>query len=220
MARNVKAPLAACLACAVGVGLLALLALGLEAGRHLDVRLFLRLAEDPRAESGGGAETIAGFGDPLPMLAMLAVACSVALLRRRPSDALAAVLVVAGANITTQMLKVLLAHPRVKAAIGGNPLEPNTFPSGHTTAAVSIAIAYAFVVPPALRSVTLILGAGFALAVGCSVVVIAWHYPSDVLGAFLIGAGWGFAVLAATRVIAPRGRRGVGVNSRAPLPSP
>jgi membrane-associated phospholipid phosphatase len=220
VARNVKAPLVACLACAIGVGLLALFALGLEAGRHLDVRLFLRLAEDPRAEGGGEAEGIAGFGDLLPMLAMLAVACSVALLRRRPSDALAAVLIVAGANITTQLLKVLLAHPRVKVAIGGNPFEPNTFPSGHTTAMASIAIAYAFVVPSALRALTLTLGAGFALAVGYSVVVIGWHYPSDVLGAFLIAAGWGFAVLAATRAIASRSRREVGVSPRAPLPSP
>jgi membrane-associated phospholipid phosphatase len=219
VARNVKAPLAACLVCAVGLGLLSLLALGLEAGRHVDARLFVRLAEDPRAD-GGGAEAIAGFGDLLPMLAMLAVACGIALMRRRPSDALAAVVVVAGANITTQVLKVLLAHPRVKTAIGGNPFEPNTFPSGHTTAAASIAIAYAFVVPPALRSLTLLLGAGFALAVGGSVVVIAWHYPSDVIGAFLIAAAWGFAVLAAMRAIAPRSRRGVGVSRRAPLPSP
>lgn len=220
MARNVKAPLAACLVCAIGVALLALFALGLEAGRHLDMRLFFRLAEYPGAEGGGGAEAIAGLGDLLPMLAMLAGACAVALLRRRPSDALAAVLVVAGANITTQLLKVLLAHPRVKVAIGGDPFEPNTFPSGHTTAAASIAIAYAFVVPPALRNLTLGLGAGFALAVGYSVVVIGWHYPSDVLGAYLIVASWGFAALAATRVLPPRSRRGVNVSRRAPLPSP
>lgn len=220
MARNVKAPLAACLACAVGVGLLALFALGLEAGRHVDMRLFFRLAEDPGAEGGGGADAIAGFCDLLPMLALLAIACSVALLRHRPSDAVAALLVVAGANVTTQLLKALLAHPRVKVAIGADPFEPNTFPSGHATAAASIAVAYAFVAPPALRNLTMALGACFALAVGYSVVAIGWHYPSDVLGAYLIAAGWGFAVLAATRAIAPRRPRGVGVSPRTPLPSP
>ena len=220
MARNVKAPLAACLACAVGVGLLALFALGLEAGRHFDTRLFVRLAEDPGTEGGGVADSIAGLGDLLPMVGLLAIACGIALLRRRPSDAVAALLVVAGANITTQLLKALLAHPRVKVAIGADPFEPNTFPSGHTTAAASIAIAYAFVVPAAWRSLTMALGAGFALAVGCSVVVIAWHYPSDVLGAYLIAAGWGFAILAATRAIAPHRPRGVDVSPRTPLPSP
>jgi membrane-associated phospholipid phosphatase len=218
VARNVKAPLAACLACAVALGFLTLLALGLAAGRHVDVRLFLKLAED---EPSGDtvADAIAALGDPLPMLVLLTVACLIGLLRGRPRSALAAVLVVVGANLTTQLLKVLLAHPRIKLAISGDPFEPNTFPSGHTTAAASIAVAYAFVLPAALRDLTLTLGVAFALAVGASVVVIGWHYPSDVLGAYLVVACWGFAVLAAMRAIAPRRPQGVDVSPRTPLPS-
>jgi membrane-associated phospholipid phosphatase len=218
VARNVKSPLAACFACAVALGFLTLLALGLAAGRHVDVRLFLRLAED---EPSGNtlADAIASLGDLLPMLAMLAAACLIGLLRGRPRGVLAALLVVVGASVTTQLLKALLAHPRVKLAIGGDPFEPNTFPSGHTTAAASIAVAYAFVVPAALRDLALTLGAAFALAVGASVVVIGWHYPSDVLGAYLVVACWGFAVLAAMRAIAPRRPRGVEVSPRTPLPS-
>jgi membrane-associated phospholipid phosphatase len=219
VARNVKSPLAACFACAAALGFLTLLALGLAAGRHVDVRLFLKLAED---EPSGNtlADAIASLGDPLPMLAMLAVACFIALLRGRPRAALAAVLVVVGANVTTQLLKALLAHPRIKLAIGGDPFEPNTFPSGHTTAAASIAVAYLFAMPAALRKLTLAVGAAFTLAVGCSVVVIGWHYPSDVLGAYLVVACWGFAVLAAMRATAPRRPRGVEVSPRTPLPSP
>jgi membrane-associated phospholipid phosphatase len=219
VARNVKSPLAACLACAIALGLLTLLALGLAVGRDVDVRLFLELAED---EPSGDtlADAVASFGDPLPMLVLLTVACAIGLLRGRPRSALAAVLVVVGANVTTQLLKALLAHPRVKLAIGGDPFEPNTFPSGHTTAAASIAVAYAFVAPAALRDLVLTLGAAFALAVGASVVVIGWHYPSDVLGAYLVVACWGFAVLAAMRAIAPRRPRGVEVSPRTPLPSP
>jgi membrane-associated phospholipid phosphatase len=219
VARNVKTPLVASFACAAALGLLTVLVFGVEAGRHLDVRLFFKLTEH-HPSGGTPADAIAGLADPLPILGMLAVACAIALLRGRSSDALAALAVVAGANLTTELLKILLSHPRVKAAIGGNPFEPNTFPSGHTTAAASIAIAYAFVVPPLLRGLTLALGAAFALAVGCSVVVIGWHYPSDVLGGFLVAAAWGFAVLAASRMIAPRSPRGAGVSSRAPLPSP
>ncbi len=219
MARNVKSPLAASFACAVALGFLTLLALGLAAGRHVDVRLFLRLAED---EPRGGtlADAVASLGDPLPMLAMLTVACLIALLRGRPRGALAAVLVVVGANVITQLLKVLLAHPRVKLAIGADPFEPNTFPSGHTTAAASIAVAYALVVPASLRDLVLTLGAAFALAVGASVVAIGWHYPSDVLGAYLVVACWGFAILAASRAVARRRPQSAGVNPRTPLPSP
>lgn len=219
MARNVKSPLAACFACAVGLGFLTLLALGLAAGRHVDVRLFLKLAED-QPSGGTLADSIASLGDPLLMLAMLAVACAIGLLRGQPRSALAALLVVIGANLTTQLLKVLLAHPRVKLAIGGDPFEPNTFPSGHTTAAASIAVAYAFVAPATLQRLTLAVGAAFTLAVGCSVVVIGWHYPSDVLGGILVAACWGFAVLAAMRATAPRRPRGARVNPRTPLPSP
>lgn len=218
VARDVKSPLAACFACAVALGLLTVLALGVAVGRHLDVRLFLRVAEQP-PEGGTLADAVASLGDPLPILAMLAVACGIALLRGRPGGALAAVLVVVGANVTTQLLKVLLAHPRVRLAIGGDPFEPNTFPSGHTTAAGSIAIGYLFVVPAALRKLTLTGGAIFTLAVGCSVVVIGWHFPSDVLGGILVAAGWGFAVLAGMRALAPRSPRAVGVSPRAPLPS-
>lgn len=219
MARNARYPLAACFACAAALGLLTVFALGVAAGRHFDVRLFLRVVEHP-PEGGAFANSIASLGDLLPMLAMLAVGCAIAFLRGRPSAAVAAVLVVFGANVTTQLLKVLLAHPRVKLAIGGDPLEPNTFPSGHTTAAASIAIGYLFVVPAALRKLTLTVGAAFTLAVGCSVVVIGWHFPSDVIGGILVAAGWGFAVLAGTRAIASRSPHGIGVSSRAPLPSP
>jgi membrane-associated phospholipid phosphatase len=218
--RNVKLPLAACLACAATLGLLAVLALGFDASRHLDWRLFLRLAEQRHSHDGTLADAIAHLADPLPLLGMLAVACGIALLRGRSSDALAALLVVAGANITAQTLKILLAHPRVKVAIGGDPFEPNTFPSGHTTAAASIVVAYAFAVPVAWRAGALAVGTAFALAVGYSVVVIGWHYPSDVLAGFLIAAGWGFAVLAAMWAIGPRSRQGAGVSPRAPLPSP
>jgi membrane-associated phospholipid phosphatase len=219
VARNVKAPLAACFACAVALGLLTLLALGFAAGRHIDVRLFFRLTEY-HPSGGTPADAIAGLADPLPMLGMLAVACAIAFLRGRSRDAVAAVAAVVGANLTTQLLKILLAHPRVKTAIGGNPFEPNTFPSGHTTAAASIAVAYAFVVPGRLRELTLTVGAALALAVGCSVIVIGWHYPSDVFAGFLVAAGWGFAVLAAMRALGPRSSQSVGVSSRAPLPSP
>ena len=87
------------------------------------------------------------LGDPLPLVGFLAVACSIALLRGRPRDALAATLVVAGANLTTQALKAVLAHPRAQTLLGGSGADAVGFPSGHTTAACSIGIAFALVVP-------------------------------------------------------------------------
>ena len=69
--------------------------------------------------------------------------------------------------------------------------------------------------PRGLAPIVLALGAAFGLAVGLSVVVIAWHYPSDVIGGILVAAGWGFAVLAAlTGRLAARAARRRAQRSR------
>ena len=51
-----------------------------------------------------------------------------------PRAALASLFVVAGANLTTQLFKALLAHPRFQALLGAEQISANSFPSGHTTA--------------------------------------------------------------------------------------
>jgi membrane-associated phospholipid phosphatase len=199
VAKRVGAPLAAWIACACALVGLALVAYGVDAAQHADATLLAKfIARD--GSFGWLAELIAHLGDPLPLLLMLAAACGIALRRRRPLDALAAVTVVAGANLTTQVLKVALAHPRFQAVLGHDQLGPIAFPSGHATAATSIAIAFAFVVPPDWRAAVATIGACFVFAVGCSVMVLAWHFPSDVLGGILVASGWGFAVLALRRV--------------------
>jgi membrane-associated phospholipid phosphatase len=215
----VMRPAAAALACAAALGLLALLVYGADAFRHADLRAFIELSAHHHSSGGGLAEAIAVLGDPLPLVGFLAVACAIALLRGRPRDALAATLVVAGANITTQGLKAVLAHPRAQTLLGGSGSAAVGFPSGHTTAACSIGIAFALVVPRNLAPIVLALGAAFGLAVGLSVVVIAWHYPSDVIGGILVAAGWGFAVLAARRAAWPREPRGAGFSAPGSLPS-
>jgi membrane-associated phospholipid phosphatase len=219
VAKRVGAPLAAWIGCAGALVLLALVAYGIDAAQRADATLLSKfIALDGRV--GFLAEPIAHLGDPLPLLAMLAGACGIALWRRRPLDAAAAVAVVAGANLTTQVLKVALAHPRVQSVLGNNQLGPVAFPSGHATAATSIAIAFAFVVPREWRVAAAALGACLVIAVGCSVMVLAWHYPSDVIGGVLVACGWGFAILAAMRAVRPREPRGAGLSARGPLPSP
>ncbi len=204
MAARVKAPLAAWLACAGALILLALVAYGIDAAQHADATLLAKLIAGEESSAGSLANSIAHLADPLPLLAMLALACGIALWRRRALDAVAAVTVVAGASVTTQALKVLLAHPRYQPVLGYHQLGPIAFPSGHATAAASIAIAFAFVVPHRMQLAVAVLGACFVAMVACSVLVLAWHYPSDVLGGILVAAGWGFAVLAAKRAITPR----------------
>jgi membrane-associated phospholipid phosphatase len=196
VAKSVKAPVAAWLACAGALILLALVAYGVDAAQRLDARLLVALTTTEGSSLDVLANGVVHLGDPLPLLALLALACGIALWRGRPLDAAAAIAVVAGANLTTQVLKVVLAHPRFQSVLGTDQVGAIAFPSGHATAATSIAIAFAFVAPPNLRPAFVTAGVFLAAAVCCAVVVLAWHYPSDVLGGILVASGWGFAVLA------------------------
>ncbi|WP_299035948.1 phosphatase PAP2 family protein [uncultured Pseudokineococcus sp.] len=113
-----------------------------------------------------------------------------AVLRRRLPLAVASVLVVGGANVSTQLLKkVLLERPDL--GLG----DANSLPSGHTTVAATLAVALVLVVPVAVRSTAAVLGAVYAAATGVSTLVAGWHRPSDVAAALLVVAAWtGLAV--------------------------
>jgi membrane-associated phospholipid phosphatase len=217
LARNVRAPLAGCLACVVGFAILAVLIHKSGTVEHFDAVLLGHFAERG-SRTGSVAAGIVLLGDLGTLLVLLAIACGIALARHRPRAALAAFFVVAGANLTTQLFKALLAHPRFDALLGYEQIGANSFPSGHTTAVASIAIAYVFVVPREWRPAVALIGMGLVAAVGCSVMALDWHYPSDVLGGILVAAGWGFAGLAG--LWAARGgphRRSLQLGSRAAI---
>lgn len=119
-------------------------------------------------------------------IAVVAVA-GIALVQKRWWLAVQAVVVIAGANITTQVLKkVILDRPDhgVVWAPG------NSFPSGHTTVAASIALALLLVVPRAWRVWVVAAGTLYTTATGVSTLVGQWHRPSDVLGAIFVAAAW------------------------------
>ncbi len=217
MARNVKAPLIGCLACAVGFAILAILVHRSASVQHFDAVVLGHFAERG-SRTGSVAAGIVLLGDLAALLPLLAIACGIALVRHRPRAALAALFVVAGANLTTQLFKTLLAHPRFQALLGAEQIGANSFPSGHTTAVASLAIAFAFVASREWRPAVALVGSGLVAAVGCSVMALDWHYPSDVLGGILVAAGWGFAALAVLR--AARGgsrRRSLQLGSRAAI---
>src|SRR5918911_585475 len=58
------------------------------------------------------------------------------------------------------------------------------------TAAMTLALCGVMVTPPRLRPSAAALGGGFAVAVSYSILMLAWHFPSDVLGGFLVAALW------------------------------
>jgi membrane-associated phospholipid phosphatase len=154
------------------------------------------------------ANAIAHLCNPKPFVYFAAVPVLVALLRRRPRPAFAIGAILLGANVTTQLLKPLLAHPRASLLLGGSPatLASASWPSGHATAAMSLALSSVIAVPPRARPLVAALGAGFAVAVSYSFLTLGWHFPSDVLGGYLVAATW--ATLAIAVVFALEARRG------------
>lgn len=206
MPRRIRNPIFGCLACVFGIFVVTLLAFKVGAGEKLDARVLAHLSAEPGTADHRAATLFAHLADPLPLLLMLVGVCALALHWGRRPQALAAVAIVAGANLTTQILKALFSHERFYAFLGEGQPWTNSFPSGHTTAAASIAVALLIVAPARLRPLAALAAAALTAAVGLSVVMLEWHYPSDVLGGLCVAAGWGFAALAALRLASPATR--------------
>lgn len=168
-----------------------------DAGETVDRRALYSFSELQRPRLAELADDIARLCNPKPFAVLTAILVVVALVRLGPLAACAAGAVLVGANVTTQILKPLLATPR--GAYGDYVIGAEAFPSGHATAAMSLALVAVVIAPRILRPLVAFLGAGFALAVGFAIVSLDWHFPSDVAGGYLVAAAWCFAGLAVVR---------------------
>ncbi len=155
------------------------------------------------------ATFVTGLIAPTPYVLLAAVPVIVSLWRRRPIVALAIVGIIAGATVTTELLKPLLATQLQ----GGGPVDPGSFPSGHVTAATALALCTVLAAPLRVRRLVALAGAAFVAVVAGSVVMLGWHYPSDAVGGVLVASTWwllGIAAIAFAELRDPRlaaGRR-------------
>src|SRR4051794_34899910 len=150
---------------------------------------------------------LAHLCDTLPYACAGVLCIAFALARRRAWRALAVACLLAVTGITTQLLKHALAQPRLEHWLP-EQVATNSWPSGHSTAAMTLALCAILVAPPALRASAAMLGGAFAVGVGYAVLVLGWHYPSDVLGGFLVAGLWtSLAVAVLHRVEAPEPAR-------------
>ncbi len=153
------------------------------------LRGFGGLSQHPHVDTV--ATFVARLCNPRPYVYLAAMPVLVALARRRGAVAVTIGAIVLGANETTQLLKPLLAQPRAAFLFGGvSPVDAASWPSGHATAAMALALCFVLAVPARLRPIAAALGAGFAVAVSYSFLALQWHYPSDVVGGFLVAAIW------------------------------
>ncbi len=144
-----------------------------------------------RSQVSRAAEFVTTLCNPSPYVYFCFVPVLVALARRRLTVALAVAAILLGANLTTQLLKPLLAEPREANLLGGfSPVGPASWPSGHATAAMSLALTCTIAAPTRLRPYVAAAVAAFAVAVSYSFLTLGWHYPSDVFGGFLVAGIW------------------------------
>ncbi len=140
---------------------------------------------------------------------------AVAVVRRRPLLALLAAASVVGSVLVTEVLKLfLLERPPLVASF----IFDNSYPSGHATVGMSVAVAAMLVVPRRLLVPTA-LGAGlFGSAFGVAVVAAGWHRPSDAVGAFLVVIAVAAACAALGHAFPDRAETEARRRRAAPLP--
>jgi membrane-associated phospholipid phosphatase len=200
---------------AVGVVLLAVtwyVAHYSSLGRSVDASILGGFSGLTRPRLDRVTNFVAQLCSPRQYVFLAAVPVLVALLRRRPRVAGMIAVVLLCANESTQLLKPLLAGPR--DPVSWAPLGFASWPSGHATAAMSLALCSVIAAPPRRRPVVAAAMAAFAIAVSYSFLELAWHYPSDVLGGFLVAGTWTLLGIAGLSILRARSEGVVAADAR------
>ena len=207
------------LAAASAAGALAvwLAAFAVPGGRALDGRALAAFTGAAGAAGAPSVHGIAELADPWPFAIAGAALIAIALARRRVLMAAAVPAILLAASLTTQVLKPALADERVVDLPGVAAVYPGSWPSGHATGAMSLALCLVLVAGPRMRPLAALLGAGYAIAVGYALVALRFHLASDVLGGYLVAAA--FTLLGAAALSEFESRRPVAAD-RAQPPAP
>jgi membrane-associated phospholipid phosphatase len=170
--------------CLLALALIWVVVQGVPAAQFRDA-LALRdftLLSRPRVDAAGNflIDTL----EPTLYIIWGTILVCVAIVRRRARVAIAVVALMVLAPLTADILKPLLAYqhaPVVPLRVGDA-----SWPSGHSSAAAALVLSAVLVAPRGMRPIVAVLGAGYAVALGCALLILAWHMPSDVVGGFLL----------------------------------
>ena len=194
-------------ACAVAFAVLMLFAYGSGEVRYVDstaVQSFIG-ALGPSGDSL--ATRVVAMGDPLPVALLAGCLAGVALARGRVRLAVFVLALIGATSVGSQVLKQLLAFPRADGAVN---IGDAAYPSGHTTAAMALAIGLLVVTPRRARPIAAVVGLALVLGMSYSLIAAGTHFPSDVLGAYLFAVGTALCLLAGLQVYESRFSAGAG----------
>jgi len=190
MLRTPRVPLLGALACLAGLVLTGVLAYLVPLARARDSATLQGFTKLNRPRLTPFINDVAHLADPVAYLLIGCALAAVALLRRRTRVAATIVGLLVVTGWTTQTLKPLLASPRYDEWLGTGQISAASWPSGHATAAMTLALCAILAVPARARPTAAAVGAGFAISVSYAILALGWHFPSDVLGGFLVAMTW------------------------------
>lgn len=199
MRLTAREPLLAAATCFLGFAAVVACAYAIAPLGRLDASALHGLMELSGPASNAVGDPIVHSADPLPVVVILTALLAWGWSLGRHREALAALALVAGANLIGLALKTALAHPRYHAILGANQVGADAYPSGHAVTAMSVALAAVLVAPARLRVVVASAATAYVIAVSSFLVVLGWHFPSDVLGGLLLASGSFFGAVAAVR---------------------
>jgi undecaprenyl-diphosphatase len=138
------------------------------------------------------------FGNGWTPWALTTLTAILFLAWRRRSEAYGIALSVAGGSLINNIFKLLVARPRPAADLVGFAYasRETSFPSGHVTFYVCyfgflFFAAYALLRRgSAMRRAALVLTGGAVALIGLSRIYLRAHWPSDVIGAYLLSGTW------------------------------
>lgn len=166
------------------------------ADRGLDLDVHARLGHS----SYDFFRTMSFIGGGLFRSALVAAGVITLFLLRRYVSLIALLVVTAGAAILDELIKDLVRRPRPHLFPHATAAGGYSFPSGHSTNALAFYAVAALLIwnlsdRNAIGIAVSVVGAAIVLLVGLSRVVLGVHYPTDVIGGFLLGASWTALIL-------------------------
>ncbi|HEV8238149.1 MAG TPA: phosphatase PAP2 family protein [Thermoanaerobaculia bacterium] len=211
--------LALALLVVAGVWLFAALAFAVLHGdsRALD-EAALRALRDPSAPDHlrgpawllSAARDITALGSHAVLVPVLLAAAGFLLLLRKQAMALAMLGSGGGAMLLENVLKRLFARPRPVLVPQLVHVGNASFPSGHALLSsavyLSIAVLVARLVPyRRVRLYVLALAAALVILIGFTRVLFGVHYPTDVIGGWIVGGLWALTCGVTVRALQHRG---------------
>ena len=184
------------------VGASIALGFAVEAARSIDVGVFRALAMIEGMTPGWAIELAQGLtsvGNLSTRVVILLCAIAAFLLARRRGEAIVLVAGTLTAVVATSVIKEAFGRARPFLVPHLSDYANPSFPSGHASNTMAMLLLLALLTR---RPWAIAAALGLAFAVGWSRVALGVHWPTDVIGGWMLGAGIALVAAGAARGVA------------------